>query len=147
MAQSKRSTVYSFQNVAVEINGRPVEGLWEGDDAIQIEDFVAVGTPMVGADGASINSIAASTAVRLRIRLQATSPAHQLLDRLYKRFRTGEHFEFPVSVRDTGTGEGGNSSQVSFEGRGAANLGAKATVREWTLFAQCWERNPITYFG
>jgi hypothetical protein len=112
-----------------------------------IEDFMEVGNPMVGADGASINSISASTAVRITLKLQPTSPAHQLLQNRLTRFRTGQHVEFAVSIRDTGTGEGGNSAQVSFERRGNTQHGANATVREWVLFAQCWEWSKIAYFG
>ncbi len=32
-------TTYSFQDVSVVLNGAEVDFLWEGDDAVEIEDM------------------------------------------------------------------------------------------------------------
>ena len=54
--------VYSWNNVAAQIDGRQLVGLWEGDDVFVIEPTTELGKPVVGADGSSIVSITADLA-------------------------------------------------------------------------------------
>lgn len=145
MGKSSALTVYSFRNVSVVLEGRQVTGLWEGDDCVQIEPRTAVLADLVGADGAGIGSITADESVYVRLRLQDTSPAHERLQQLYRRQRSGDPRSFSVSIRNTGNGEGGNSSQVMIREAPRRDYGANATPREWVLWAQAWETNPIEY--
>lgn len=145
MGKSNRLTVYSFRNVAVVLEGRQVDGLWEGDDCVQVEPRTPVLADHVGADGAGIGSITADESVYIRLRLQATSPAHQRLQQIYRRQRSGDPRSFSVSIRDTGNGEGGNSSQVMIREAPRRDFGANASPREWVLWAQGWTTNPVEY--
>jgi structural protein KPP10_ORF10 len=138
MAGNTNLTMYSFLNVKAVLNGNDVTGLWEGDDAIEIEERSAVANPMVGADGAAIVSVTADQSVTLRIRLQPNSPIHAYLDRKYRALKAGQLDPMTFSVRDTGNGEGGSSSQVVITGMATKKFGVNADVREWELFAQGW---------
>ncbi|HEY8358692.1 MAG TPA: phage protein [Ramlibacter sp.] len=138
MAGNTNLTMYSFLNVQATLNGNPVTGLWEGDDTIEIEERSAVSNPLVGADGAAIVSVTADQSVMIRLRLQPNSPIHTYLDRKYRALKTGQLDPMTFSVRDTGNGEGGSSSQVVITAMATKNFGVNADVREWELFAQGW---------
>ena len=70
---------YSFKNVNLIIDGQRVQGFYDGDDAILVEQFEDSGVPVVGADGASIVSFSASQAAYVTIKLMLNSPFNQVL--------------------------------------------------------------------
>ena len=131
-------TMYSYLNVKAVLNGHDITGLWEGDDAIEVEERSQVANDMVGADGAAMVSVTADQSVYVRIRLQPNSPIHTYLDQKYRALKTGVLEPMAFSVRDTGNGEGGSSAQAVIRGMATKQFGVNAAVREWELFCQGW---------
>lgn len=138
-------TMYSYLNVKAVLAGRDVTGLWEGDDAVEVEERSQVANELVGADGAAVVSITADQSVYIRIRLQPNSPIHRYLDQKYRLMKNGKLDPMTFSVRDTGNGEGGSSSQVVIRQMATKQLGVNASVREWELFAQGWVWDTQNY--
>lgn len=142
---NKALTLYSFLNVKAVINGVEVTGLWDGDDAIAVEERSEVSNPLVGADGAAIVSVTADSSVNITVRLQPNSPIHRYLDAKYRELKNGVLNPMTFSVRDTGNGEGGSSSSVVIMAMPTKQLGVNASVREWQLFAQNWVWDTTNY--
>jgi len=101
------STAYSMLNVAAILDGQPVQGLFDGDDAITVTPGVDLGTMLIGADGASIFSQSADRSATISIKVQHTSATHRQLSRKAAQQRAGRLIGFPFSFMDTGSGEGG----------------------------------------
>lgn len=142
---AKITTAYSAANLQVTLDGKTVDGFWSGDDAVQIEHPTDNATPMVGVDGSAVISISTDDSVTVTIRLQPNSPANRVLQNKYLQNRAGRSAPFALSIRDTGSGEGGSSSYCVVTKRADIQFGGVATVREWTLFANPWNENPINY--
>lgn len=140
-----RTTAYSFKSVAVIVDGRPVEGFWEGDNAVEIERRTDNATAIVGVDGDATVSISADDSVTVTLRLQPNSPANTVLQNKFTQMRSGRLAAFPISIRDTGNGEGGSAPTAVILGQANSSLGASATAREWTIFCNPWNSNPIQY--
>lgn len=138
-------TMYSFLNVKATLDGKEVTGLWEGDDAIEIEERSQVSNELIGADGAAIVSITADQSVYIRLRLQPNSPIHRYLDQKYRVLKNGQLDPMSFSVRDTGNGEGGSTSQAVIRAMATKQLGVNASVREWELFGQGWVWDTQSY--
>src|SRR5690606_5392806 len=109
-----KSSAYSMKNVSGTVDGQAIIGLWDGDDAVQVEPLTDVGTMLVGADGSSIFSQSANEGATITIRLQHTSPTHRLLHQKWARQKargvrvTG----FPVTLIDVDSGEGGSTDDA-----------------------------------
>lgn len=142
---AKQTTAYSAANLVVTIDGRPVEGFWEGDDAVTVERSSDNATPMVGVDGSATVSISTDDSVSITLRLQPNSPANRVLQSKYMQNRAGRSAPFPISIRDTGSGEGGSAAYCVVTERPSIELGANATVREWVIFANPWNETAINY--
>lgn len=141
-----QTTVYSFENVAVTINGLRVTGFWEGDNAVEVAPRADNATMLVGADGDATVSYSADDSVSITLRLKPNSPMNAILENYYRRARAGGFGRgFPVAVRDTGNGEGGAASEAHILQAPTRALGAAATVREWVLGANAWAWTPIRY--
>lgn len=141
-----KTYVYSFQNLQATVNNLPVEGFWEGDDAITIAPNSDNATPLVGVDGDATVSYSTDDSVRVTLRLKADSPANALLANYYRRARAGGFGSgFPVSIRNTGNGEGGSGAEAHVIQAPEQSFGLNATVRVWVLFVNGWAFNPISY--
>lgn len=138
-------TLYSMQNVALTIDGRQVIGLWEGDDAVTVERPTDLGTPLTGADGASVVSITADQSATLTIKLMPNSAMNQYLEARVKAMRMGSQRLLTVGLVDTGTGEGGGCSAAIITKEPTIAYGANASEREWVIYCSCWQPNDITY--
>lgn len=135
---------YSFTTVLVTVDGRPIQGFWDGDDAVQIEPVTDATTPLVGADGASIISVSTNRAVNVTLRIMANSPGHSILSSKLSQLQLGIPTAFVFSVRDLTTGEGGSGS--AFVTRPPTiQFGATASVREWQLFVSPFVRTNVLY--
>jgi len=146
MATAGKTFVYSFSNVEMTLNGLSVTGFWEGDDAITITPNSDNATPLVGVDGDATVSYSTDDAVRVVLRLKADSPMNAILNRFYKRARAGNFGGgFPVSIRNTGNGEGGSGAEAHIIRSPERQFGLNATQREWELFVNAWQWNPISY--
>lgn len=141
-------TAYSFQFVVLTIDGREVNGFWEGDDAITVERNADLGSAIVGADGSPLMSITADQSAVLTLKLQASSPWNRYLSQKVKRMRGGGNIDvMTIGLRDTSTGEGGGCSSAVIMREPPLSLGVTATEREWAIYCGCWQENDINYVG
>lgn len=138
-------TLYSMMNVAVTIDGRQVIGLWEGDDAVVIERPTDLGTPLTGADGASVVSITADQTATVTLKLMPNSAMNAYLEQRVKAMRMGSQRLITIGIVDTGTGEGGGCSSAVITKEPSVSYGAQASEREWVIFCNCWQPTDITY--
>lgn len=129
-----KSSTFSAKNVTAMVDGQRVRGLWDGDDAIQVEPN-AVGTMLVGADGSSIFSQSANDGAQITLRLQHTSPTHRLLHQKWARQRTAgiRVRGFSFSVLDVDSGEGGAADDVYIMTGPTDQKGNAAAARVWVL--------------
>lgn len=136
------STAYGFKNVAATVDGQPIIGVWDGDDAIVIAPGTDRGTGLVGADGSGIFSITSNRSATITLRLQPTSPTHRLLMQKLKRQEAlaSTRAAFPVVVMDNGNGEGGSADRCFIQTAPSDQKGVNAVVREWVLWTADW--NP-----
>ncbi|WP_019997254.1 phage structural protein [Aureimonas ureilytica] len=133
-----KSSVYSFLQTTVTVDGRKADGFWDGDDSISVTEGADIGTGLVGADGSSIFSQSADRSATIALRLQHTSPVHALLMRKLARQREGVIEGFPVTIIDRGSGEGGATDQAFIQQAPEVQKGTAATVREWQLWTGDW---------
>lgn len=135
-----KSSAYSMKNVSITIDGQLVNGLWDGDDAVQIAPLIDVGTMMVGADGSSIFSAHANEGATITVRLQHTSPAHRLLSQKLSRQRNVGCVQlgFPVQIIDVCSNEGGSADQAFIQTAPSDQKGVNAAAREWVLVTGQW---------
>lgn len=136
-----KSSAYSMKNVAITVDGQAVIGVWDDDNAVQIEPVEDVGSLTVGADGSSIFSQSANEAATITLRLQHTSPTHRLLHERWARQRARgiRVVGFPVTVMDVDSGEGGSTDQAFIMTGPSDGKGKTATVREWVLVTGQWK--------
>jgi hypothetical protein len=138
-------SIYSNKFVVVTIDGRRVIGLWEGEDAVQVERPDDLGSTTTGADGASVVSITASQTANVTLRLMANSAMNTYLQQRAKLMRAGSQRIMSVEIRDTITGEGGGCTSAIITKEPSKSYGATATMREWVIFCNCWQENDIAY--
>lgn len=138
-------TTYSFKNVQATIDGKPVRGFWEGDDAVIVAQNSDTATAVVGVGGDATVSVSADDAVQITLKLQPNSPTNAVLNAKHMQMRNGRAVPFPVSIRDTGNGEGGSAPNAVIMKAPSQQFGNAASVREWVIFANPWNRNEISY--
>lgn len=137
------TTSYSYKNVVATFNNQPIQGLFEGDDAIVVTENADIGSMTIGADGSSIFSQAVNDAATISIKLQHTSATHKRLSQLLKRQKargalgTGAGF----AVKDRASGEGGATDQAFIMTAPDQSFGTNATVREWVLVTGSYKRS------
>jgi len=138
-------TTFSFANVSVLIDGSPVTGFWEGDDAIVVERNAPDGNAVVGVDGDAVVSRPVNNSVTIKLKVSPTSAAHQLLTQKKRNIDNNLISDFAVSITDTGNGEGGAATQATILQAPNSQFGENASEREWTLFANDWVENAVAY--
>lgn len=137
---------YAAQNVSLTVDGIQAmeRGLWDGDDAIAVEQTMDVGSLLEGADGSSIFSQSASHGARITIRVMDTSYIHRMLLQRWKRQRAGVSTAVAVTLLDRGSGEGGAADRCYIMQAPSAQKGRNASVRAWVLVTGDWEPNETT---
>ena len=137
------TTSYSYKNVVAMLDRQPIQGLFEGDDAIVISENADIGTMTIGADGSSIFSQAVNNGAMINIKLQHTSPTHKRLVQLLKRqqARGGLNTGMAFSVKDRASKEGGATDQAFIMTAPDQSFGTNATVREWVLVTGTYKRS------
>lgn len=138
--------VYSWNNVACQIDGRHLVGLWEGDDVFVIEPTTELGKPVVGADGSSIVSITADQSAKVTVKLMPTSPFNAYLNNKVRKMRAGglaSSITFPIGFLDMSTGESGACTQAIVTKIPDVSKGASATERVWEIFCPCWVPSEV----
>lgn len=133
---------YSWQNVTATLDGRPVSGLWEGDDAVVVAERDDIGTEVVGVDASFIFSQNVSRAATITLRLQHTSPTHRaLVQKLARQRALGGGRGFSFDVIDKTSGEGGQTTAAFIRQAPDDQKGMNAAVRVWQLVCGDWNRN------
>lgn len=139
-------TTYSYRNVAVSLDKRPVIGVWEGDDCVTIARRTDLSTMLVGADGKPIVSYSADESAEITLRLQHTSTTHQrLLDFVREQRVSRRPRIFPFAVRDTQSQEGGAAEECIILQSPTMQHGINASMREWRLAAGMFIWNQVSY--
>lgn len=131
-------TSYSALNIAATLDGLPVQGLSDGDNAIQIDQNAALGTGLVGIQGDGIFSGTADKSATIILRLQHASPTHRQLLQKMRAQQAGRLVGFPFDLIDTGSNEGGNGDGCFIAVAPSTTKGDAATVREWTIWCGDW---------
>lgn len=136
-----KTTAYSMINVSATIDRRDVQGLWDGDDAIVVTPGADIGTGLIGADGSGIFSISADRSAQISVKLQHTSPTHELLHKKWKqqRARGANASSFSFVLKDKVSGEGGTADKCYIMSAPETQTGKAATVREWVLWTADWQ--------
>jgi len=132
------TTTFSFEHVAISINGVPVSCFWEGDDVVTVTPHADTITPMIGAGGCPLISVSTDRAAIIALKLQHTSPSHKFLTELHQQMRLGNITTFVFSVVDTQSFEGGVAKDCLLMAKPVRTYGANATQREWRIFAGEW---------
>ena len=135
-----KTTSYSALNLVATLDGLSVIGLFDGDNAIQVDQNVDVGTGLVGVQGDSIFSQTADRSATVTLRLMHTSPTHRQLIQKWKAQRAGRLTPFPFDHLDTGSNEGGAGDEFYVMRAPSDTKGQNATVREWVLW--CGDYTP-----
>lgn len=134
-----RTTAYSMLNVAASIDGLKIGCLWDGDDAITIEQASEVGVGLVGADGCAVFSQSANKSANITLRLQHSSATHRQLVQKWKQQRAGRLIGFPFDLIDRNSGEGGTADKCFIASAPVDQAGVNATARTWVLWTGHWE--------
>lgn len=136
---SQRITVYSMLGVSATLDGLPVDGMFDGDDAIKVESRGPEGDWMIGADGSALFSQTADNSAQITLKLQHTSETHKQLITKMALQRSGVLVPFPFSVVDTNGAEGSHSGTCMVFQAPSQDYGENATVREWVLASASWQ--------
>jgi len=134
----QRITVYSMLGVSASLDGLPVVGLYDGDDAIKVEARGPEGDWMIGADGSALFSQTADNSAAITLKLQHTSATNRQLLEKQALQRSGVLVPFGFSVIDTNGGEGSNSGACMIFQPPSQDYGENASVREWVLASANW---------
>jgi len=136
---------YTYLNVAATLDGLTVRDMWDGDDAITVDQGADVGTGLVGVDGSAIFSQSADKSAKITIRIKHTSPTHRQLVEKWKQQRAGRMLAFPFDFMDKDSGEGGTADQCYIMQAPTDSKGKNAVVRAWVLWTGEYE--PATPNG
>lgn len=132
-------SAYSHLNNVSTLDGVGVQGLWEGDNAIEVQPGADVGQLLVGVQGDSIFSQTADRSARITIRLMHTSATHRQLVQKWQAQRAGNIKAFGFDTLDISNNEGGNADKCLIAVAPNMSLGMNATVREWVLVTGDWK--------
>lgn len=133
------NNVFSFNNVSVLVDGDSISGFAEGDDPVMFTYNKPATNMTVGVDAFAAFSEVVDRSGTITLKVMPGSPAQAVLE---NKLATGGIF--PISVTDTGTGEGGMSVECLINEPGDTVFGENSTAREWTIHANNWQRNAIT---
>lgn len=136
---SQRITVYSMLGVMAAVDGIPIIGMFDGDDAISVETREDEGDWLMGADGSALFSQTADASAQITLKLQHTSPTHKQLGIRVALQRSGVLSPFPFDVIDINGGEGSHSGNCLVIKAPTQQYGENATVREWVLASPSWQ--------
>lgn len=129
-----KTSAYSAVNLMSVLDGVAVDGYWDGDNAIQVDQGVDAGTGLVGVQGDSIFSQTADRSASVTLRLQHTSNTHKRLLQKWEQQRAGRLRGFPFDHMDTEANEGGSGDKFYIMRAPVDTKGMNATVREWTIW-------------
>jgi len=135
---AQRITVYSMLGVSANLDGLPVDGLFDGDDAIKVESRGPEGDWMIGADGSALFSQTADNSAAITLKLQHTSATHKQLLQKMALQRSGVLVPFPFTVVDVNGAEGSHSGTCMVFQSPSQDYGENASVREWVIASANW---------
>ena len=132
-----KATVYSAADVQATLAGQTVDGLWDGDDAIQVAPGADSGSGLVGMQGDALFSMSTDRSATITLRLMHTSTMHATLSRLEAAQKSGGALSrgFSFNLIDVGSGEGVTAERTYIMRKPTLQKGKNATQREWVLWA------------
>lgn len=139
-----KSSSYTAINFAGSIDGVAVTGLFDGDNAVQVDQNADAGTGLVGVQGDSIFSQTADRSASVTMRLMHTSPTHRQLMQKWHAQQAGVLRPFACDQLDTASNEGGSGDEFYVMRAPSDTKGTNATVREWVLWTGDYKSNVPT---
>lgn len=136
-----KTSSYTAINLAVSLDGVAVIGLFDGDNAIQVDQNVDAGVGLVGVQGDSIFSQTADRSASVTLRLMHTSPTHRQLMQKWQAQQAGILRPFAFDHMDSASGEGGSGDEFYVMRAPSDTKGTNATVREWVLWTGDYKSN------
>ena len=127
------NTVHSMNVAGATVDGVPVIGLWDGDDAIMFEPQESEGEHLIGADGSSVWSQFSDRSGYIMIKVQSASPTNVQLAGKKERQESGLPVPFTITFFNLGGAEAGTATNCFVETSATISLGKNATVREWKI--------------
>lgn len=130
--------VYSFQNLAVLVNGQALQDWPEDDDIIKVSRSVDSASHKVGADGKMVVSISADKSGEFVFKLQQTSPSNAYLMQLLSQMEAGADTFVPINVRcqDTFRQDVASGAVCYIKKPTDFTRGMNAGNQEWTIVAE-----------
>lgn len=138
---SSKTSAYSAKNLVITLDGLKVRGLFDGDNAVQVDQGADVGSGLVGVLGDSIFSQSSDDSATVTLRLMHTSATHRQLVQKWEAQRAGRLVGFPLDHVDTGSNEGGTADQCFILRAPPVSQGDKATSRDWVLWTGDYKPN------
>lgn len=126
-------TVHTAQGIGANVDGAPIIGWWEGNDAIMFETAEDEGKHIIGAEGSSVWSQFADRSGIITLKLLPASPSNDMLYAKKERQESGVPLPFDTNFFDLGGGEAGVATDCYILKAPTTSLGKEATVREWKI--------------
>lgn len=136
-----KGSSYTVINLASSLDGVAVVGLFDGDNAIQVDQNADAGNGLVGVQGDSIFSQTADRSATVTLRLMHTSPTHRQLMQKWHAQQAGILRPFPFDHMDTESKEGGSGDEFYVYRAPSDTKGTNATVREWMIWTGDYKSN------
>lgn len=136
-----KSSSYTAINLAASLGGVPVSGLFDGDNAIQVDQSVDAGVGLVGVQGDSIFSQTADRSAAVTLRLMHTSSTHRQLLQKWHAQQAGILIPFTFDHMDTASKEGGAGDEFYVQRAPVDAKGMNAVVREWVIWTGDYKSN------
>lgn len=109
------------------------QGVGNAEEGIDIEMVADKNTLTIGADGSPMNSLAASTAAKLIVRLLKTSPVNAQLSALYNTqvISSALHGQNVVTIKNPISGDSITATNVAFKKFPKVAYAKEAGFMEW----------------
>lgn len=124
---------YSFKNVSLFVNGRPMTDYYEGDDVITVARREDAASDVVGADGKMGVAIHANRSGTVTFRLKQTSLDAGYLYALVNAMQAGSFTVASVQVKDSRRGDLAVGTAGYILKPADMTRGQGINVQEWTI--------------
>jgi hypothetical protein len=127
---------YSFNNVAITVEGVEIRGFAKGDDVFQAMQREDGATDEVGADGDMLVALSADRSGEIRFRLQQSAPANRVLQQFYAVQQEGNGSALAIGFRDLRTNDVVNGAAGYIKKPADIVRGQGVNAQEWTLIVE-----------
>ncbi len=123
---------YNGAQVFATFGNRLIEGLGDGDDAIQVEFVDDTTTVRTGVGGSAVVSINQSISATVRVRLLRTSKSNDYMQRALNLWRATGTF-FPFTLKDARGKEVHACAKAAVQKQPSSGHGKAASDIEWMI--------------